>query len=267
MIGGVYPSRAELLGQRTGEMHLALSGSAAQREPALAPEPFNMLYQRSLQQSILTLARRVFVALQRRADTLPAAVQTNVTRLLGAQKEMQDFVTGALQGRIGATKLRIHGDYHLGQVLFTGKDFAIIDFEGEPARSLGERKLKRSPLADVAGMLRSFHYAISTALLEKVASLPEDAPLLQTWADVWYAYVAGSFLRSYLGVTGEAKLFPQDSASFEKLLPGLFDREGDVRSRVRNEQPAGLDRYSSPRNSSGTDPQGIGRLAWRRTVA
>ena len=218
MVGGVYTSRAELLGRRTGELHLALSGTAAQSEPALAPEPFNMLYQRSLQQSILTSARRVFATLKRKADSLPATVQADVTKLLAGQPAMQAFVAGALQGRIGAMKMRIHGDYHLGQVLFTGKDFAIVDFEGEPARSLGERKLKRSPLADVAGMLRSFHYAISTALLEKVASLPEDGPLLQTWADQWYAYVAGSFLRAYLGVTTEAGLFPQDPADFEKLL-------------------------------------------------
>ena len=74
----------------------------------------------------------------------------------------------------------------------------IIDFEGEPARSIGERKLKRSPLADVAGMLRSFHYAISSTLLNRVAALPEEAALLQPYAELWYAYVAGSFLRAYL---------------------------------------------------------------------
>ncbi len=218
MIGGVYPNRAELLGRRTGEMHLALSGRDAQAEPTLSPEPFNMLYQRSLQQSIGTLARRVFTALQRKAAGLPTAVQKEVEQLLTAQRGIQSFVAGALQGRIGAMKMRIHGDYHLGQVLFTGKDFAVIDFEGEPARSLGERKLKRSPLADVAGMLRSFHYAISTALLEKVASLPEDAPLLQVWADQWYAYVAGGFLRAYLDVIKDVNLVPKAADAFEKLL-------------------------------------------------
>ena len=119
-------------------------------------------------------------------------------------------------------KTRIHGDYHLGQVLFTGKDFAIIDFEGEPARSLGERKLKRSPLADVAGMLRSFHYAISSALLQKITALPEDAALLQAWAERWYAYVAGSFLRSYLTATANAGLAPSDSEAFEDLLQAFL---------------------------------------------
>ena len=115
-------------------------------------------------------------------------------------------------------KTRIHGDYHLGQVLFTGKDFAIIDFEGEPARSLGERKLKRSPLADVAGMLRSFHYAISSALLKKVTVLEEDAVFLQPWAECWYAYVAGSFLRSYRQTIAGAAFVPTDPAVFEDLL-------------------------------------------------
>ena len=120
-------------------------------------------------------------------------------------------------------KTRVHGDYHLGQVLFTGKDFSIIDFEGEPARSIGERKLKRSPLADVAGMLRSFHYAISSALFRRVTNAqPEDTPLLQAWADTWYGYVAGSFLRAYVQTTASAKLAPADPAAFERLLQAFL---------------------------------------------
>ena len=218
VIGGVYPNRAELLGQRTGEMHLALAGPATANDPAFAPEAFNMLYQRSLLQSIYTLTRRVFASLKRKTPELPEAMREDATRLLDAQKMIYSQLETVLKGRVQATKTRIHGDYHLGQVLFTGKDFAIIDFEGEPARSLGERKLKRSPLADVAGMLRSFHYAISSALLKKVTVLKEDAELLQPWAECWYAYVAGSFLRAYVQAIAGASFAPGDAASFEQLL-------------------------------------------------
>ena len=222
LIGGVYPSRAELLGQRTGEMHLALAGPLAQGDPAFKPEPFNMLYQRSLLQSIGTLTRRVFASLKRKVPSLPTPLQADANRLLDAQKTIISQVEEVLRGRVPALKTRIHGDYHLGQVLFTGKDFAIIDFEGEPARSLGERKLKRSPLADVAGMLRSFHYAISSALLQKITALPEDAALLQEWAERWYAYVAGSFLRAYLTATAGAGLAPADPVAFEGLLQAFL---------------------------------------------
>ncbi len=223
IVGGIYPSRAELLGQRTGELHLALSGEEARAIPAMAPEPFSMLYQRALEQSIGTLTRRVFTGLRRKLPTLPEAMQADVSRLLDLQTTLSETVTHALRGRIDAMKIRVHGDYHLGQVLFTGKDFSIIDFEGEPARSIGERKLKRSPLADVAGMLRSFHYAISSALFRSVTSAqPEDTPLLQTWADTWYSYVAGSFLRAYVQTTASARLAPADPVAFERLLQAFL---------------------------------------------
>jgi maltose alpha-D-glucosyltransferase/alpha-amylase len=218
LIGGIYPSRAEQLGTRTAEMHLALTGAAAADDPALAPEPFSMLYQRSLLQSISTLTRRVFTSARKKFATLPASVQPRATRLLDSQKVITDLLERALKGRISAMKSRIHGDYHLGQVLFTGKDFAIIDFEGEPARSLGERKLKRSPLADVAGMLRSFHYAISSALIKNVTSLPEDEAWLRGWAECWYAYVAGSFLRAYLTKVAQGTFVPAAPREFEQLL-------------------------------------------------
>ena len=107
-------------------------------------------------------------------------------------------------------------------MLFTGKDFAIIDFEGEPARSLGERKLKRSPLADVAGMLRSFHYAAWGTLLQTVAAQPEDMVLLRPWAEFWYANIAGSFLRSYLHTIAGAPFVPQDPVAFENLLQAFL---------------------------------------------
>jgi maltose alpha-D-glucosyltransferase/alpha-amylase len=102
--------------------------------------------------------------------------------------------------------IRIHGDYHLGQVLYTGKDFIIIDFEGEPARPASERRLKRSALRDVAGMLRSFDYAANTALRSHdVATVrPEDRETLLPWADIWGRWSSAIFLGGYLAqVEGE----------------------------------------------------------------
>ena len=106
---------------------------------------------------------------------------------------------------------RIHGDYHLGQVLFTGSDFVIIDFEGEPARPLEERRKKRSPLQDVAGMLRSFHYAAYAPLLaakwRRVRRRNSCKP--GTRAQYWQKWVSAAFLKTYLEVSGNANFIPQ----------------------------------------------------------
>jgi len=118
-------------------------------------------------------------------------------------------------------RLRVHGDYHLGQVLHTGKDFLIIDFEGEPARSLSERRLKRTPIRDVAGMLRSFNYAAFAALyhqLEKGAIHPEAAGRLEPWARFWSYWVSVIFLGAYLGRARSGQFLPASDAELKILL-------------------------------------------------
>ena len=114
--------------------------------------------------------------------------------------------------------MRIHGNYHLAQVLYTGKDFVIIDFEGEPTRSLTERRLKQSALRDVAGMVRSFYYAAHGAILLRSAKLGADAAYLQPWADLWYRYVAGAFLHAYTQSVADAAFVPKDKNEFAVLL-------------------------------------------------
>ena len=96
-------------------------------------------------------------------------------------------------------KTRTHGDYHLGQVLYTGKDFEIIDYEGEPARSLTDRRLKRSPMKDVAGIVRSFHYAAYSNLLRQAPTISQQTiSNVEGWAEAWYMSVSATFLKSYL---------------------------------------------------------------------
>lgn len=211
-----YMEAARLLGERTAELHIALA--SAPEEPDFAPEPFSTLYQRSLYQSMRILTRQVFQLLRRRLNDLPETLREEAKGVLDREEEVIGRFRSVKERRITAMRLRCHGDYHLGQVLYTGKDFVIIDFEGEPARPLSERRIKRSPLRDVAGMIRSFHYAAYSDLLMRVSVRPEDTALLEPWADVWHRYVSGVFLRSYLNTAGRAPFLPEEREELEILL-------------------------------------------------
>ena len=217
-IAGSYLDWSRLLGQRTAEMHLALASD--RRDPRFAPEPFSALYQRSIYQSMRGQANGALQLLRRRLHTLPEAARQEAERVLALEAEILGRLRRLIDYKIEAMRIRVHGDYHLGQVLFTGNDFVIIDFEGEPARTLSERRIKRSPLRDVAGMLRSFHYASRMALnrLEERGLAAESASVMGVWADAWHRWVSAAFLRAYLEATGEAGVLPRSAEQFKTLL-------------------------------------------------
>jgi maltose alpha-D-glucosyltransferase/alpha-amylase len=126
-----------------------------------------------------------------------------------------------LHGKMTGSRIRIHGDYHLGQVLHTGNDFVIIDFEGEPARPLSERRIKRSALRDVAGMLRSFHYAPYAVVFGQAQGnviRAEDLTQLETGARFWHRWVGAVFLRSYLAESEKASHLPDTAQDVQTLL-------------------------------------------------
>jgi maltose alpha-D-glucosyltransferase/alpha-amylase len=214
---GTYLESASLLGKRTAELHLALASDPD--DPAFAPEPFSELYLRSLYQGMRGLTRRTFRALRTRITSLPEDVQAEARALLGREQEIMDRFRRIVGQKLQGARIRCHGDFHLGQVLFTGKDFVIIDFEGEPERRLSERRLKRSPLRDVAGMLRSFDYASQTILL-RVASIvqKEEYPTFQKWAQLWWRAVSAQFLGAYLAAVGNASFASKDTRELNLML-------------------------------------------------
>jgi len=220
LIGGIYLEIAHLLGKRTGELHLALSSPS--EDPNFVPESFSILYQRSVYQSMRSLVRRVMQFLEKNLKKLPENVRKEAVEILALEPEILGRLQKILQRNISAMKIRVHGDYHLGQVLYTGNDFVIFDFEGEPARALSERRLKRSPIRDVAGMIRSFHYAAYSALLQHASIRPEDIPVLEPWAELWYHYVSGVFLHYYLNTVGNTPLVPNEREEFEVLLQAFL---------------------------------------------
>jgi maltose alpha-D-glucosyltransferase/alpha-amylase len=216
---GAYVPFARLLGTRTAELHLSLASSSD--DPDFAPEAFTQMYATSLYQSMRGLTIRTLQLLQQQSDSLPGERRDEAQTVIDLKDSILERFQAIRKGKITAQRIRCHGDYHLGQVLFTGKDFVIIDFEGEPARPLSERRLKRSPLRDVAGMIRSFHYAAHSAVLHRAPLLPrpeDDMPVLDQWARFWYTWAASAFLNSYLDAIAPAKLLPQDPEQLQVLL-------------------------------------------------
>jgi maltose alpha-D-glucosyltransferase/alpha-amylase len=217
LVRGMHLEMALLLGRRTAEMHRALASSST--DSAWKMEEFSTLYQRSIFQSMRGLVRRKFQILASNLHRLPDdQLRKRAAQVLGAEEEIIDCLQKITGHRLSAMKCRIHGDFHLGQALFTGKDFVFIDFEGKPSHSLSERRLKRSPLSDVAGMINSFHYATMTTLIHHGSTHPDDIPLLKPWLEAWYIYVSGSYLKAYLHTMKNSPLVPADRAELEIML-------------------------------------------------
>jgi maltose alpha-D-glucosyltransferase/alpha-amylase len=217
-LSGAYLATASVLGRRTAELHHALS--ADHNDPAFAPEPFSRLYQRSLYQSIRTRIGQLCVRLNRERSKLPEAAKPFANQLIERQETVVRFARVLFDKPIAAYRIRCHGDYHLGQLLHTGNDFVIIDFEGDTSQTINERRVKRSPLRDVAGMIRSFDLAAQSVLFGLTDGpqsgrplghiRPEDRNLLEPWADAWSHQVARAFLDTYLKHLEPAGILPSD---------------------------------------------------------
>jgi maltose alpha-D-glucosyltransferase / alpha-amylase len=222
----LYLDAAALLGRRTAEMHLALATPT--HNPAFLAESFTTAdlvadADRIDAQLSLTLS-----ALKRGMSQLTEAIADNAAFVLSRRIELfaRARVIASATPTDAGQRIRIHGDYHLGQVLRSRGDFVILDFEGEPARSLAQRRTKQSPLKDVAGMLRSFSYAAYAALNAFAQRRPDDARNLEPWATLWQNSVSSEFLRAYqLTITAaDPNLIPQPAHSQLLLNAYLLEK-------------------------------------------
>ncbi len=216
---GIYVESARLLGTRTAQMHVALGSD--RDAPDFAPEASTPFRERALYQSLRNRTARAFGLLRAGAQALPDGARADAQRVLGLERQLLERFRAGTGRKLTAKRIRIHGDFHLGQVLFTGRDFVIIDFEGEPGLPLSERRRKRSPLRDVAGMLRSFDYAAQASLetaLTSGASRPSARESLEGWAAWWARWIGVSYLRAWREGAAAGTFLPREDEELDTLL-------------------------------------------------
>ncbi len=210
-----YQRLMHTLGQRTGELHVALARPGS--DPAFAPEPMQSGDLESWGNRVREEVHASLDLLAGRRGALPGEVSPAVERLLQARHAFLRRIPEWTGREVDAVKIRHHGDYHLGQVLLTENDFVIIDFEGEPIRPIAERRLKHSPLRDVAGMLRSFSYAGAAALADCTAERPLDRERLLPHLRHWEGVSTDAFLAGYREAVADCRASPADVGDFSRL--------------------------------------------------
>jgi maltose alpha-D-glucosyltransferase / alpha-amylase len=223
MILGIHGEQARLLGQRTGEMHAALASDADNKD--FAPEPFTPFYQRSLYQSMRNQAVEVLDVIKQNLAAFPDTTRPLALQVVALQTTILGRLRAVADTPMDAQRIRAHGDYHLTQVLYTGKDFVIIDFEGDWSRPMSERRIKRTPLRDAATMIRSFDYAAHLALAkeqERGHFTTEQLVGMDPWVRFWSRWTGAAFLRGYLAAVGPSGVLPKTASHLELLLDALL---------------------------------------------
>jgi maltose alpha-D-glucosyltransferase/alpha-amylase len=213
----LYLELAAQLGRRTAELHRALCPEVPV-DRAFAPEPITAEDLAQWRERAIAAARVTLDNLGRRCDGLPAPAKALAGRLLASRDKVPDRLAALLPPDTAAVKTRFHGDYHLGQVLAVQDDFFIIDFEGEPLRSVAERRQKSSPLRDVAGMLRSYAYAAASALRQMAEIQPAALPVLQERAEEWRRQISDAFLTRYRAEMADVRSMPAEPDKASALL-------------------------------------------------
>jgi maltose alpha-D-glucosyltransferase / alpha-amylase len=214
-----YLATAATLGRRTAELHRTL---ASGQGPPFAPQPLDRAALGALADDMRAHATAALDQLEQRLDTLNDASRAHANAVLLQRTALLSRLDAVRSESAAGWRTRIHGDYHLGQVLRTEEDFVILDFEGEPARPIAERRALQSPLKDVAGMIRSFSYAAYAALFAFTVHAPDDYDTLEPWADTWQHWASDAFLNGYLSAMEGAPLIPGEAGARQRVLSAFM---------------------------------------------
>jgi maltose alpha-D-glucosyltransferase/alpha-amylase len=213
---GLYLDAAATLGRRTADLHLALATPTD--DPAFAPEPLSTQDLEKLAADLRSNATLVFEALKSGLSGLPDPVVESAGLVLSRRRLLLESFQSLGARPIDGQRTRVHGDYHLGQVLRVKNDYAILDFEGEPTRSLAERRAKQSPVKDLAGLLRSFSYAAWASLQQFTSRGPDAFARLEPWARLWEHAASAAFLRAYRETAAAGAFLPSDADGLRVLI-------------------------------------------------
>ena len=208
LMGESVYEKASLLGKRTAEMHLAMGQSNG--HPDFDPETIDQEFQKKLQKDIDYLVDTRFAMLEANLDKISGKLREDAIEMIHGKDRVKRFFNLVLQREMKGERIRIHGDFHLGQVLMNENDFYILDFEGEPDKPHHERRLKYPPLKDVAGMMRSFRYAAYSVIFTEFSNQPHLTDKLMAVADVWYHYVSRYYLGEYLRKMSGSSILPDE---------------------------------------------------------
>jgi maltose alpha-D-glucosyltransferase / alpha-amylase len=216
LLGGPSSEHAALLGKRIAQLHETLAQDSS--KPSFHPEDFSLHYQRSLFSSMQSLVRESFQVIQKRMEKVEPEFHDSLKEWSGRKEEILTALRRIYAKKIDALKTRIHGNLHLDQVLMTGKDIAIHDFGGDPYRHFSERRLKRSPVRDIASMIRSFYYVAFETILATRQIPSEEKPKILAFAPLWGHYMSNFFLHSYYeGIKGKS-ILPDSDEDLSILL-------------------------------------------------
>jgi maltose alpha-D-glucosyltransferase/alpha-amylase len=214
MIGNYLDTIAQL-GRRVAELHSVL-GSAT--SAGFVAEPYSALDRRSKYQSLRNLSGRVVRHLREDLAQLAPTARREADVVLAGEAEILRRFEPLLRMKTGALRIRVHGDLHLGHVLYTGKDFVLTGIGGAREASFAARSRKRSPLRDLAEMVRSFDFAAMKLLLDPARVRESDVEAARPWAFHWTSWVSASFLGAYVAATEGAPFVPSDREEFAQLL-------------------------------------------------